>query len=167
MNQENKPTIINDCVNATREISERRAATIALFIDEARKLGLDESFARRAIYRYGERFGKEFYKRLDNPTDLEEFAKYFGKDHNREIYEMEWVESTEKKLHINFHYCPYVAMWEKMGINGQELALLCDIAMEGDRAIGDAFPAFKFTLGKTIAQGHPVCELIFEKIENM
>lgn len=161
----NKPKINNQCVFAAREISERRAATIALMIEEAKELGLDESFARRAIYRYGERFGKALFEKLEDPTDLEEFTKYFGTDHNRDIYEMEWVEATKDKLHIDFHYCPYVSMWEKMGISGDELDNICDITMEGDRAIGDAFPAFKFTLGRTIAQGHPVCELFFEKIE--
>lgn len=161
----NKPNINTECVFAAREISERRAATIALMIDEAKKLGVDESFARRAIYRYGERFGKAFHDKLVDPSDLEEFTKYFGKDHNRDIYEMEWVEANDKKLHINFHYCPYVAMWQKMGLPEDEIANLCDIAMEGDRAIGDAFSAFKFTLGKTIAQGFPVCELFFKKIE--
>jgi len=161
----NKPTINNECVFGLREISGRRASTIALMIEEAKELGLDESFARRAIYRYGEFFGKAFFEKLNDPTDLEEFTKYFGTDHNRDIYEMETVEATKDRLHIDFHYCPYVEQWAKMGIPQEEIANLCDIAMEGDRAIGDAFPAFKFTLGKTIAQGHPVCELLFEKVD--
>jgi len=160
----NKPTIQNECVFGLRNISERRAATITLMIEEAKELGVDEGFARRAIYRYGLPMGKEFYDMLEDPTDLEEFAKYFGKDHNWDIYEMETVASTKEKLYIDFHYCPYVTQWKKMGIPDEEVANLCDITMEGDRAIGDCFPAFKFTLGKTIAQGHPVCQLRFDKV---
>ncbi len=161
----NNPTIENECVNGLRNISERRAATIALMIEEAKELGLDESFARRAIYRYGIPMGKDFYNMLEDPTDIEELAKYFGKDHNWDIYEMETVASTEDKLYIDFHYCPYVAQWLKMGIPEDEIAELCDITMEGDRAIGDCFPAINFTLGKTIAQGHTVCQLRFDKVK--
>ena len=40
---------------------------------------------------------------------------------------------------------------------------LCKIAMEGDRAIGETFPAFQFTLGKTIAQGYDVCQIRFDR----
>ena len=54
-----------------------------------------------------------------------------------------------EKLYIDFHYCPYVAEWIKQGRNPEEMATLCEIAMEGDRAIGETFDAFKFTLGKT------------------
>ncbi len=162
---QNEATIQNECVFGLRDISERRAATIALMIEEARELGLDEGFARRAIYRYGAPMGKALHDKMEDPSDMEEFATYFGQDHNHDIYEMETIAADADKLYIDFHYCPYVAQWVKMGIPEDEMAELCDITMEGDRAIGDAFPAFEFTLGKTIAQGHPVCQLRFEKIK--
>ncbi len=44
-----------------------------------------------------------------------------------------------------------------MGRDPEEMAELCDIAMEGDRAVGASFDAFEFTLGETIAQGCPAC----------
>jgi len=52
----------------------------------------------------------------------------------------------------------------KMGKNPEELDLLCDIAMDGDRGIGSRFPDFEFKLGKTIAQGNPVCQIRFDKV---
>lgn len=160
---ENKASIDNETVHASRDISMRRAATIALMLEEARALGLDEAFARRAVYRYGTPMGQALYDIMEDPSDMLEFARHFGTDHNWDIYEMEQVESTDEKLSIDFHYCPYVEQWLKMGIPEDEIAELCDITMEGDRAIGDVFPDIEFTLGKTIAQGHPVCQIRFEK----
>jgi len=163
MNYVNKPKLTNKNVKGLRDISARRASTIALMIDEARKRGLDESFARNAIYQYGKAIGSALFARVDNPDDMIEFAKYFGTDHNHDIYEMETVTSDESRLEIDFHFCPYVEQWIKMGYSPEDIELLCDIAMDGDRAIGDCFPKIEFMLGKTIAQGYPVCQIRFIK----
>ena len=37
------------------------------------------------------------------------------------------------KLSVEFHYCPLVAAWKKLGASDEECAVLCDIAMDGDR----------------------------------
>ena len=76
---------------------------------------------------------------------------------------MERVACDEDRLYIDFHYCPYVAEWIKQGRTPEEMDRLCKIAMEGDRAIGETFPAFQFTLGKTIAQGYDVCQIRFDR----
>ena len=55
------------------------------------------------------------------------------------------------------------AAWEKLGATPEEIEQLCDIAMEGDRGMAEQFPAFEFSLGKTIAGGHAVCEIRFDK----
>lgn len=146
-----------------RDICARRASTISYMMDEAAKRGLDDTFAREAIYHYGEDLGQEMFDGIKDPTDMLEFSENFGKGHHTKIYEMETVASDETKLHIDFHYCPYVAEWIKQGRTPEEMANLCIVAMEGDRAIGDKFPAFKFTLGKTIAQGNNVCQIRFDK----
>ena len=39
------------------------------------------------------------------------------------------------KLSVDFHYCPLVAAWKKLGATDEECAVLCDIAMDGDRGI--------------------------------
>jgi hypothetical protein len=41
-------------------------------------------------------------------------------------------------------------------------ALLCDIAMDGDRGIAEVM-GLKLELGETIAQGCPACKLHFHK----
>ena len=163
MEFKNEPTIRNATTDAARDISERRAATIAYMIDEAKKDGIDEKFARKAIYQYGMDMAIPMKEGMNDSTDMLEFSKYFGTDHNHDIYEMETIECNEDKLYIDFHYCPYVKKWIEQGRTPEEIANLCDITMEGDRAIGDCFDKFKFTLGKTIAQGHHVCEIRFDK----
>jgi predicted ArsR family transcriptional regulator len=142
----------------------KRAATIALTLEEAGKEGLDESHARRAILRYGQAIGDDIRAAMENPADLVEFSRIFAVGLDRNIYEMETVAADKDRLYIHFHYCPYVAQWLKMGKNPKDIELLCDIAMDGDRGIGSRFEAFRFTLGKTIAQGNPVCEIHFDLV---
>ena len=163
MEYKNEAKIQNPTVDGLREICARRASTISYMIDEAKKRGLDDQFARDAIYHYGQDLGKEMYAGMEDPTDMLEFSKHFGTGHHTDIYEMETVACDEEKLYIDFHYCPYVAEWIKQGRTPEEMPVLCEIAMEGDRAIGDTFPAFQFTLGKTIAQGCDVCQIRFDK----
>lgn len=159
--EHNKPTISNYGVDGMRDISARRASTIANMIDEARKQGLDDSFARRAIAKYGADNAEEMRKSMKNPDDFAEFASLFGTDHNKDIYEMEVVEKTEEKLEIHFHYCPYVTEWVKQGRSPEEISHLCEVTMEGDHEFAKAFPGLKFELQGTIADGLPVCKLCF------
>ena len=104
-------------------------------------------------------------KSLKKDFTIDEFLEVFASQPHFDIYEMEVVKKTEDMFLIHFNYCPYVEEWTKQGYCDDELAELCDITMEGDKAIGDCFPNLRFTLGKTIAQGHCVCELLFEKIK--
>ena len=161
--ENNKPTISNYGVDGMRDISARRASTIANMIDEAKKQGLDDSFARKAIARYGADNAQEMRKTMKNPDDFQECASLFGTDHNKDIYEMEVVEKTEEKLEIHFHYCPYVTEWVKQGRTPEEIANLCEVTMEGDHEFAKAFPCLKFELKGTIADGLPVCKLCFTK----
>lgn len=162
---QNEAKLNDDVTKGLRNICQRRAATISYMLDEAKKEGLDDSFTRRAIYNYGKDIGEEMYEAMDDTTDMEEFAKCFGGAPHTDIYEMETIELDDDKLSIDFHYCPYVEEWMKQGRSLEELDNLCDLAMEGDRAIGDVFPEFEFTLGKTIAQGNPVCEIRFNRVK--
>lgn len=160
----NEAKIKDPSTQAMRGLCAKRATTICYMIDEAKKLGLDDAFARKAIWQYGLDIGNEIKKQMKDPSDMVEFAEFFGIGFDKNIYEMQTVAADAEKLHIDFHYCPYVAQWLKMGRPVAELDMLCDIAMEGDRAIGACFEDFKFTLGKTIAQGNCVCEIRFDKV---
>lgn len=161
--ENNKPSIVNPAVDGMRDISARRAATISNMIDEASKYGLDDKFARDAIFKYGTDNGQELYNSMKNPEDFNEFASIFGTDHNKDLFEMETVEKTDETLAIDFHYCPYVTEWVKQGKTPEEISKLCEITMEGDHAFAKQFNCLKFKLEGTIADGLPVCKLRFKK----
>ena len=51
----------------------------------------------------------------------------------RKVFEMDVIKSTDDELELHFHYCPLVKAWQKCGCSDEEIAMLCDIAMCGDR----------------------------------
>jgi hypothetical protein len=75
---------------------------------------------------------------------------------------MEVVAADRERYYLDFHYCPLVSAWKKLGASQEEIVHLCDIAMDGDRGIAEQFPDFQFSLGETIAAGHPVCQIRFD-----
>ena len=149
----NKPTKTDETTLARRGLCAKRASTICYMIQQAKEHGVQDGavFAREAITKYGEDIGQVVKSKMKNPDDLLEFSQYFGAGADR--------------FYLDFHYCPYVAEWQKMGRDPEEMAELCDIAMEGDRAVGASFDAFEFTLGETIAQGCPACQIRFDRVK--
>jgi hypothetical protein len=147
-----------------RKAIEHRATWMYLLLQEARKRGLDwDDFARPAIHATGCLSGQNRREKMEDPHSLAEFKTVFAAGTSRKVFEMEVLAADEEGYHLDFHYCPLVNAWEKLGASPEEIEQLCDIAMEGDRGMADQFPAIEFSLGKTIAQGHEVCEIRFEK----
>ena len=160
----NKPTIDEEHVNEMRNAYEHRATWMSLLLDEARNSGLDwDGFARKAIFRCGCFHGENLTAKCADISDLKEFAKVFSTATSNKIFEMDVTKLSDEKFSIEFHYCPLVSAWVKQGFSDEDISKLCDVAMDGDRGIASKFPAFQFELGKTIAQGNPVCEINFIK----
>ena len=67
---------------------------------------------------------------------------------------------TDDNLDIDFHYCPLVKVWQKQECSDEEIQLLCDHAMCGDRGIAESFRC-KLELPKNIAKGNGVCQIRF------
>ena len=148
-------------VNDMRSAIEHRATWFYLLLDEARKQGIDwDNFARKAIFRCGCFHGDN---RFEKSTSLKKFAGQFANELYRKIFEMEVAESTEDKFVVNFHYCPLVAAWLKHTDNEEDIAHLCDIAMEGDRGIVGTFADFEMELHETIASGKECCRIVVKK----
>jgi hypothetical protein len=157
----NKPYKVDDPrIEDLRAAIEHRATWFFLLIDEARKKGVDLSFAHDAIFRCGCFHGGNKFPRTD---DLRVFGKAFANDNVVKIFEMDVRENTEDKLCIEFHYCPLVAAWQKLGASEEFIRDLCDIAMDGDRGIVSRYENFEFHLGDTIAKGDKVCEITIRK----
>ena len=156
----NNPTMSNPRTDLQRADFEHRATWFALLIDEAKKQGLDTSFAHNAILRCGKFHGENKYPDTES---LPEFAAAFANEDVVNSFEMELLENDEKNLSIDFHYCPLVAAWQKLGLPEDQMPELCDIAMDGDRGIISTYPKFSFELGKTIAKGDDVCQIRIKK----
>lgn len=160
----NKPTINEEHIIDIRNAIEHRATWMSLLMDEARKSGLEwDDFARKAVFRCGCFHGKDLAAKCADITELKKFAEVFPGETGKKVFEMAIKESSADKFSLEFHYCPLVSAWLKQGFSDEDIAKLCDIAMDGDRGIASNFPAFKFELGKTIAQGYQVCEINFIK----
>ena len=154
-----------EIVREVRKAIEHRATWMYLLLQEARKRGLDwDDFARPAIHATGCFYGQKRREKMKDPHSLEEFSTIFAAGTSRKVFEMQVLEADQEKYYLDFHYCPLVSAWEKLGVPPEEIEQLCDIAMEGDRGTADEFPAFEFSLGKTIAGGHEVCEIRFDNI---
>lgn len=143
-----------------RDAIEHRASWMYLLIKEAQKKGLDYSFAHDAIKACGCFHGDNKYTKTD---DLQAFAPEFANQNVVDIFQMD-VTTTPEEMAIDFHYCPLVSAWKKLGATDEECAELCQIAMDGDRGIASTFPHFEFNLGKTIAAGDDICEVRFKKV---
>lgn len=156
----NQPSKTSERTDLLRGAIEHRATWFALLVQEAIKAGIDMDFAHKAIFRCGQFHGQNKYPRTD---DLVEFADAFANDDVVGVFEMELLEKSDKNLNIDFHYCPLVAAWQKLGLPDEEMPELCDIAMDGDRGIIDTYDQFEFSLGKTIAKGDDVCQIRIRK----
>ena len=160
----NEATIKDQHVEDMRNAIEHRATWFYFLLDEARKRGLDwDDFARAAIFRTGCFHGDVKFTKVE---DLKQFAREFANDLVRQIFEMDVVESTDDRFVVEFHFCPLVRAWTKLTDNEEEIAHLCDIAMDGDRGIVSRFPDFQMELKDTIASGGKVCRLVITRKKN-
>ncbi|MFB3816306.1 MAG: L-2-amino-thiazoline-4-carboxylic acid hydrolase [Candidatus Methylomirabilales bacterium] len=159
---QNAPKITGDQpVSDMRSAIEHRATWMCLLLDEAERAGLPwEALGRKAVSRCGKFHGAT---RFTPTRDLPAFAREFANPLYRKIFEMEVREASAERFEVHFHYCPLVAAWQKQGLDDRKCQTLCDIAMDGDRGIASAFPAFRFELGETIAKGDRFCRIVFRK----
>jgi len=135
-----------------------RALWFNLLLDEMKKRGIDaEEIGRAAIFRCGCIHGDEKRAGCVNPEDPRSFLEVFANEQTRAVFDMEVVRADEEALEIDFHTCPLVDAWRKAGASENDIPLLCDIAMDGDRGILSKFENLSFALEGTIAEGKPTC----------
>lgn len=155
-----KTPILKDVIARVREQLEHRGMWLALLVDGAEKQGIAlETFACDAINKCGCIQGK---KLSQGSQDFRVLKKNLFDFFARKVFEMEIRECTEDKLSIDFHYCPLVKAWQKMGYDDARIKQLCDCAMCGDRGIISQFGG-KLNLEQTIADGSDYCKIRFVK----
>ena len=157
-NIKNEAKIKNPIIVKVREQLEHRAMWLALLDEEAQARGIDDpNFGRKAIYKCGRLQGAKF---SGGNTSFKTLKKNLFTKAAQWVFEMKIKECTDDKLSIDFHYCPLVKAWQKMGKSDEEIARLCDSAMCGDRGIISRFGG-KLNLEKVIAKGDDICEIRF------
>ncbi len=152
-------------VNVTnnRKAIGHRATWMGLTYQAGVEAGVDaEGIARKAIAKTGCIDGENIKAACTDASDCRQFKEAFLNDLAKTTFQMEFPEVTEDDLKIEFHYCPLLAAWQKLGFDDETCAKLCDMAMDGDRNIAKTV-GLKLDLTDTIAQGCPTCKLHFHK----
>lgn len=156
----NRPKKKNPIIVKVREQLEHRAMWLALLSEGAAEKGLSlGEFAPQSIYKCGQIQGKHL---SGGSKSFKTLKKNLFTRGARWVFEMKIRECTDDRLSIDFHYCPLVKAWQKMGCSDEKIAELCETAMCGDRGIISCFGG-ELHLPKTIAKGDPVCEIRFTK----
>ena len=141
---------------------EHRYAWAHFIMDEAKKHGLDDEFAREAFRRFGEDSGRNGFP---SESNLHAIADCFANETVTQTLDMERKELNDDVMDIVFHYCPAVHIWQSLGVPEEVIRVYCDIGMEGDRGICSVFHDLRMELPKTIADGDGVCEVIFRRVK--
>lgn len=157
----NAPTLDDEVTLALRAITEKRAATLGYLLDESRQRNQTDDYARDAIRRYGRDIGHSVRAKMRYGDDLQEFARIFTGGLESQVYEMETVSASPSEFIVLFHYCPYVNCWRQQGRDARQIETLCDICMEGDHALTDAFAGMRLTVEAALARGDAACRLRF------
>ncbi|MBQ3210953.1 MAG: L-2-amino-thiazoline-4-carboxylic acid hydrolase [Oscillospiraceae bacterium] len=145
----------DEVVEAVRNAIEFRGTWMGLIFDEMRKAGVDaEAITRRAIKRCGrEMHGPIVLKAAEGrEVNGEDIYTFSFREQMRKVFEMDPVTFDEDNANAYLHYCPLVTAWQKMGFSDEDIALLCDITMDGDRGVAEAC-GFNLHLGCTIGSG--------------
>lgn len=155
----NEPKIKSPLTVGIREQLEHRALWMYLLIDEARKKGLDPmEYVPAAIERCGHIHGQNHRAKAGGGQSLKGLKKVLFGFFARRVFEMDIKRCDDDHLDIDFHYCPLVKAWQKAGCTDEEIAMLCDCAMCGDRGIGKEFGC-ELDLPSTIGRGDDICQI--------
>ena len=161
----NEARVKNPLIVGIREQLEHRALWMYLLCDEAEKHGLKaEDFAPDAIKRCGLYQGANLVKKGGKGTSLKGLKKALFGWFAQQVFEMDILRCDDDHLDIDFHYCPLVKAWQKQGCSDEQIAVMCDHAMCGDRGIGESF-GVELDLPGTIAKGDPTCQLRYVRRE--
>ena len=155
-----------EIVNVNRAQIEHRATWMGLIYDEMVKAGIDaEPIVRRAIKRTGLIHGERFKSQCADPENCADFKDAFlGTEASvgPMSFNMNNIKADGDNVTVDFHYCALVSAWQKLGFDDETIALLCDMAMDGDRGIAEAM-GLELSLTDTIAKGCETCKLHFHK----
>lgn len=165
----NEPHIKDDeKANVLRGGIWTRASWMGLFYDEACKAGFAkemEAILRRGIRRLGLMQGQEIREALLDEAgelDLNKFQDQLLPTTSLHTFEAENIRVDGGTAEVTYHFCPLLKGWQDQGFDDERCALLCDIAMEGDKYVAEGL-GMDFRLEQSIARGCPTCHMFYSK----
>ncbi len=159
----NEPKIKGGIIDLNRAQIEQRAAAIALTYQKALEEGADaEKIGLAASTAMGKYLGDQELHKMEDPSDVSEFTSRYFNGIALKTFEIEKTHDTREEVKLEFNYCPLVAMWQKLNFSEDEIAKLCDIAMESDRSLAKTM-GFSLEITDTIAKGSKKCHMKFFK----
>lgn len=159
----NTSDIKEEKIELARSCIEHRAVWMALIYEEMEKYGCDaEKITRAAIKKCGNIHGTGFKENCADPNNVKDFTMAFLSENSKKIFKMDAAVVDNDNLELEFHFCALVNAWRKLGLDDKKIALLCDIAMDGDRGIAENM-GLTLDLTDTIAKGCATCKLHFHK----
>lgn len=159
--------IVEEKIQINRAQIEHRATWMGLIYDEMVKAGIDaEPIIRKAIRRTGHIHGERLLAGKGAPLSCQEFKdSFFGADEKAvgiQSFHMKDVRADDCNAYSNFQYCALLNAWRKLGFDDKTCALLCDMAMDGDRGVAETV-GLELELNETLAKGCACCKLRFHK----
>lgn len=160
----NEPKITNHMgALIFRVATEHRATWLATIMEEAEKAGVEpEEFLRKGIFSCGIMHGENYKAKLTDKEDIGEFGDQMFGEIGKNAYEVDIVRKEHDCLELEFHYCPLLKAWQKLGYSDERLARLCDIAMDGDRGIAAGL-GYDIEITDTLAKGCPTCKIAYRR----
>lgn len=128
---------------------------------EAKAQGVDITPITKAVQRKASLASvAEMATRMKDKTSTADYihAMFFNQM-ALDAYDCQIVEESHDRTAVEYHYCPLVAAWQKLGLSNQEIGDLCLSAMEGDTIMANALD-FDLDIQKTIGCGHDCCRMV-------
>ena len=115
-----------------KRIEDRGLWLYYLFTEMEKEIGREkaEEIARKAVWRFGA-YKDEL---VGKPSSPDEWIEKHAKGSNPAVFEKEIPEGDPAERCFRMYYCALKTAWEKVGATEEQIDLLCDIAMEGDKA---------------------------------
>jgi len=105
--------------------------------------------------------GQKYIKENDiRERGLKAFAAFYNRMSDVELFKIKVDEASDKKFVIKTNVCPYLKLWQEMGI-ALEVPDFCRLATYYDLGLAQAFsPEAKIELPEDMLRGN--CECVYE-----
>ena len=155
--KENRPPEIE----AMRRMIRDRGRYLYFLVTAAKERHEDwEAFSREALTKYG---CMRYQEAFTNVKSLDDFVQTYLSETTKQVFDSDLIEKDDEHLVIKAGYCPLMHAWvECAGGDDAYVEKLCDIAMDGDRAMVNSIPGIRFGLRASLAFGDPQCEFLVE-----